>query len=100
MLACKASLAIRVDALGEGVGSEMGIDHRAKLEARLRNMEEGQVGIWSDTSLTRINELSTKPVFCMWFVPMISKSSGLIEAKPSLRTTTKMRNNYITLLLM
>ena len=45
MLACKASLAIRVDALGEGVGSEMGIDHRAKLESRLRTLEDGQVGI-------------------------------------------------------
>ena len=43
MLAAKASLAIRVDALGEGTGCEMGIDHRAKLEARLRHLEDGQV---------------------------------------------------------
>ncbi|KAI0217759.1 Nucleolar protein 58 [Lamellibrachia satsuma] len=42
MLAAKASLAIRVDALGEDTGCEMGIDHRAKLEARLRHLEDGQ----------------------------------------------------------
>ena len=48
MLAAKASLAIRVDALGEDTGSEMGIEHRAKLEARLRQMEDGQVGVVCD----------------------------------------------------
>jgi len=41
MLAAKASLAIRVDALGEDGNTQLGIDHRAKLEARLRQMEEG-----------------------------------------------------------
>merc|ERR1712050_829348 len=40
MLAAKTSLAIRVDALGEDVGVELGIAHRAKLEARLRLLEE------------------------------------------------------------
>lgn len=43
MLAAKASLATRVDALGEDVGSEMGIEHRAKLEVRMRQLEEGFV---------------------------------------------------------
>ncbi|ELT87939.1 hypothetical protein CAPTEDRAFT_162695 [Capitella teleta] len=42
MLAAKASLAIRVDALGEGeADANMGMEHRAKLESRLRAMEEG-----------------------------------------------------------
>ncbi|XP_064646366.1 nucleolar protein 58-like [Lineus longissimus] len=41
MLAAKTSLAIRVDALGEDVNSELGIEHRAKLESRLRYLEEG-----------------------------------------------------------
>merc|ERR1711976_1146166 len=42
MLAAKASLAISVDALGEGdATSELGMEHRAKLEGRLRALEEG-----------------------------------------------------------
>jgi len=41
MLAAKAALAIRVDALGEDGNTEIGIEHRAKLESRLRALEEG-----------------------------------------------------------
>ena len=40
MLAAKASLAIRYDALGEDTNAEMGIENRAKLEIRLRNLED------------------------------------------------------------
>jgi len=43
MLAAKASLAIRVDALGEDTTTEIGIEYKAKLEARLKMFEEGQV---------------------------------------------------------
>lgn len=41
MLAAKASLAARVDALGENVTSELGIEHRAALTIRLKELEEG-----------------------------------------------------------
>ncbi|XP_071791317.1 nucleolar protein 58-like [Asterias amurensis] len=41
MLAAKASLAIRVDALGEDNDLEIGIQSRAKIEARLRQLESG-----------------------------------------------------------
>jgi len=41
MLAAKAALAIRVDALGEDVSNEMGIEHRATLETRLTALESG-----------------------------------------------------------
>jgi nucleolar protein 58 len=41
MLAAKASLATRVDALGEETTHELGTEHRAKLEARLKFLEEG-----------------------------------------------------------
>ncbi|XP_053977413.1 nucleolar protein 58 [Hylaeus volcanicus] len=41
MLAAKASLATRVDALGEDGNFDLGAEHRAKLEARLRILEEG-----------------------------------------------------------
>uniref|UniRef100_A0A3B3B7P3 Nucleolar protein 58 n=1 Tax=Oryzias melastigma TaxID=30732 RepID=A0A3B3B7P3_ORYME len=40
MLAAKASLAIRYDALGEDTNAEMGAENRAKLEARLRQLED------------------------------------------------------------
>lgn len=42
MLAAKAALATRVDALGDdGTGTELGVEHRAKLETRMRILEEG-----------------------------------------------------------
>lgn len=40
MLAAKAALAIRYDALGEDTNAEMGVENRAKLESRLRQLEE------------------------------------------------------------
>merc|ERR1719431_1757009 len=41
MLAAKASLATRVDALGEETNTDLGIEHRAKVEARIRQLEGG-----------------------------------------------------------
>lgn len=41
MLAAKTALAVRYDALGEDVDTEMGIQNRAKLESRIRFFEEG-----------------------------------------------------------
>lgn len=41
MLAAKSALAIRVDALGDETNAELGLEHRAKLEKRLRHLEEG-----------------------------------------------------------
>lgn len=43
MLAAKAALAIRVDALGEESNNTLGIEHRANLEKRLRQIEQGIV---------------------------------------------------------
>ena len=45
MLAAKAALAVRYDALGEESNTELGIEHKAKLEMRLRDMESGFVSI-------------------------------------------------------
>jgi nucleolar protein 58 len=45
MLAAKAALAIRVDALGEDVNNEMGIEYRATLEKRLQTLEQGFVSL-------------------------------------------------------
>lgn len=43
MLAAKCSLAVRYDALGEDGSAEVGLEARAKLEARLRQLEESGV---------------------------------------------------------
>merc|ERR1712055_364842 len=43
MLAAKASLACRVDALGEETNTVLGIEHRAKVESRIRQLEGGEV---------------------------------------------------------
>lgn len=43
MLAAKAALAIRVDALGEDGVIDLGAEHKAKLESRLRIIEEGNI---------------------------------------------------------
>lgn len=40
MLAAKTALAIRYDALGEDTNTELGVENRAKLEVRLRQLEE------------------------------------------------------------
>jgi len=41
MLAAKAALATRVDALGDDVNAELGVEHRAKVEARIKALEGG-----------------------------------------------------------
>ncbi|KAG2278615.1 hypothetical protein Bca52824_061170 [Brassica carinata] len=41
---CKAALAIRYDALGDGEDNSMGVENRLKLEARLRSLEGKDLG--------------------------------------------------------
>ena len=41
MLAAKAAIATRVDALGEETNTDLGIEHRAKVESRIRQLEAG-----------------------------------------------------------
>ncbi|PIA61652.1 hypothetical protein AQUCO_00300882v1 [Aquilegia coerulea] len=43
-LAAKTALAIRYDALGDGQDNSMGLENRAKLELRLRNLEGRELG--------------------------------------------------------
>uniref|UniRef100_A0A1B6L2R7 Nucleolar protein 58 n=1 Tax=Graphocephala atropunctata TaxID=36148 RepID=A0A1B6L2R7_9HEMI len=50
MLAAKASLACRVDALGEDTNLDLGAEHKAKLEARLRLLEDGNLRRVSGTA--------------------------------------------------
>ena len=48
MLASKTALAARYDALGEDGNTEMGAENRAKLEIRIRNLEDGKVSDLKD----------------------------------------------------
>lgn len=48
-LAAKASLATRLDAFGEDVQYELGVEHKAKLETRLQLLEEGNLRRLSGT---------------------------------------------------
>ncbi|KAG8297645.1 Nucleolar protein 58 [Homalodisca vitripennis] len=50
MLAAKAALACRVDALGEDTNLDLGAEHKAKLEARLRLLEDGNLRRISGTA--------------------------------------------------
>lgn len=49
MLAAKAALATRVDALGEDGGFDLGAEHKSKLEAILKLLEEGSIRRLSGT---------------------------------------------------
>jgi nucleolar protein 58 len=50
MLAAKAALATRVDALGEETNTDLGIEHRAKVESRIRMLEGGTMTKISGTA--------------------------------------------------
>jgi len=50
MLAAKAALATRVDALGDETNTDLGIEHRAKVESRIRQLEGGVVTKISGTA--------------------------------------------------
>merc|ERR1711862_113031 len=43
MLAAKAALACRVDAFGEESSTDLGMEHRVKVESRIRQLETGNV---------------------------------------------------------
>jgi nucleolar protein 58 len=43
VLAAKTALAIRVDAMGETTDTSVGIENRSKVEARLRQLEGGEL---------------------------------------------------------
>ena len=45
VLAAKTALAVRVDALGDATEATIGFDNRAKVEARMRQLENGFSGV-------------------------------------------------------
>jgi nucleolar protein 58 len=50
VLAAKSALSIRMDALGDDTGASIGIESRAKVEARLRQLEGRALGKISGAS--------------------------------------------------
>ena len=78
MLAAKTALAVRYDALGEDVTTEMGIENRATLEARLRFFEEGGV---------RYIIFSVFVIFFRWGThpSALSVTFNLASVRPSVR---------------
>ena len=51
MLAAEAALAMRVDALCDETNTDLGIEHRAKVESRIRQLEGGAVTKISGTAM-------------------------------------------------
>lgn len=110
MLAAKASLATRVDALGDEVNVNLGAEHKAKLEARLRVLEEGNVRRVSGTGKAKakfekyqgVSEIKQYPDAADSTLPSTSKRKRSdfelkeqleeIEQKPELETRKKKRS--------
>merc|ERR1711892_334576 len=77
MLAAKAALATRVDALGEETNTDLGIEHRAKVESRIRMLESGQV-----TKISGTAKQAAK-------FDMFEAKSEVVEYKPAADVTIK-----------
>ncbi|XP_057653811.1 nucleolar protein 58 [Diorhabda carinulata] len=101
MLAAKASLATRVDALGEDGSFTLGAEHKVKLEARLRVLEEGNIKRISGTGKAKakfekyhgISEIKQYPDAADSTLPSIGKrkrseSEGVKEESSQENSTT------------
>lgn len=84
-LAAKASLAIRVDAFGDDGSFDLGTEHKVKLEARLRLLEEGNLRRISGTA-------KAKSKFEKYHVKSEVKPYPT-EADSTLPTTSKKRKH-------
>ncbi|KAM9305152.1 nucleolar protein 58 isoform 2-T2 [Gastrophryne carolinensis] len=90
MLAAKAALAIRYDALGEDTNANLGVETRAKLEIRLRNLEEKGLRRISGTgkALARADKYQHKSEVRTYdpsgdsTLPSVSKKRKLEEVEP------------------
>ncbi|XP_973420.2 nucleolar protein 58 [Tribolium castaneum] len=97
MLAAKAALATRVDALGEDGNFTLGAEHKAKLEARLRILEEGNLRRISGTAKAKakfekyqgVSEVQQYPAAADSTLPSTSKRkrSESEQVKEELNTT-------------
>lgn len=99
MLAAKASLATRVDALGEDGNFDLGAEHKTKLEARLRILEEGNLRRISGTGKAKAkfekyhtkSEYMQYPIAADTTLPSGKRKHSEIEDKKTIN-----RRNYKT----
>lgn len=99
MLAAKASLAIRYDALGEDTNAELGVETRAKLEVRLRNLEERGLKRISGTgkALARAEKYQHKSEVRTYdpsgdsTLPSVPKKRKIEEVEPEEEQTTEVK---------
>lgn len=54
MLAAKTALAVRYDALGEDDSQDVGMQGRAIIQDRLKQVEQGQVSKWVELKATEM----------------------------------------------
>merc|ERR1712128_30123 len=82
MLAAKAALCVRVDALGDETNTDLGIEHRAKVESRIRQLESGQTTKISGTAKqsAKFDKFETK--------------SEVVEYKAAADVTIKRKADY------
>lgn len=92
MLAAKAALATRVDALGEDGGFDLGAAHKVKLEGMLKILEEGSIRKLSGTGKARakfekyhgVSEIKQYPDAADSTLPSVSKRKfGEMEGESS-----------------
>ncbi|KAG1676902.1 Nucleolar protein 58 [Nymphon striatum] len=90
MLAAKSALACRVDALGDDqdgkANAELGIEHRAKLESRLKFLQEGGMRRISGTGKqkAKFDKYENKSIMCK--LNIASVFCAEVYAKPRVRT--------------
>lgn len=98
MLAAKASLATRVDALGEDGNFDLGAEHKTKLEARLRILEEGNLRRISGTgkAKAKFEKYHTKSEYMQYPIAADTtlpsgkrKHSEIEDKKPLIEEITK-----------
>ncbi|XP_058798516.1 nucleolar protein 58 isoform X1 [Phymastichus coffea] len=90
MLAAKAALCTRVDALGEDADFELGAEHRVKLENRLRLLEEGNLRKLSGTAKAKAkfekfhckSEILEYPASADTTLPAGKRKYSQIQEKP------------------
>ncbi|XP_018331166.1 nucleolar protein 58 [Agrilus planipennis] len=93
MLAAKTALGARVDALGEDASFILGAEHKAKLEARLRILEEGNLKRISGTGKAKakfekyhaVSEIKQYPAAADSTLPPSKRKRSVSEDNKSLK---------------
>jgi len=77
LLAARSALAIRVDALAEGSSNDVGMEGRAKVEARIRTLEEGIVHNFAKSTVNQKAPTQSHSVTASATVPAVTYNSAV-----------------------